>query len=62
MHSIQTFVIGPEVGNCPSLIGVFDLKAVIAWLTPSAKINCSRNSMLVRPLAKHAHKQKINHA
>lgn len=28
-----------------------DLKAVMLWETPSAKMNCSRSSMLVRPLA-----------
>lgn len=27
------------------------LKAVMVWDTPSAKMNCSRSSMLVRPLA-----------
>lgn len=30
---------------------VFGLNAVMVCETPSAKMNCSRNSMLVRPLA-----------
>lgn len=29
------------------------LNAAIVCVTPSANINCSRNSMLVRPLATH---------
>lgn len=31
--------------------GVRGLNAAMLWDTPSAKINCSRSSMLVRPLA-----------
>lgn len=30
----------------------FDLNAVIVCDTPSAKMNCSRSSIFVRPLAK----------
>lgn len=31
--------------------GVRGRNAAMLWDTPSAKMNCSRNSMLVRPLA-----------
>lgn len=55
-----TFVIGPWllIGDdaCePFCVEPADdirgLNAAIDWDTPSANINCSRNSMLVRPLA-----------
>ena len=49
-----TFVIGPveEMLLRSELVVLFDLdlKAVIDWLTPSAKMNCSLSSMFVRPL------------
>jgi hypothetical protein len=37
-----------------------DLKAVMLWETPSAKMNCSRSSMLVRPLAGWSSEQNKN--
>ena len=50
------------LGRCPDwleteLLGLasaldLDLKAVILWETPEARVNCSRSSTLVRPLAK----------
>jgi len=56
---IKTFVMGPAVGR--DWADLFpletelplgrDLKACIVWETPSARINCSRNSIFVRPLA-----------
>ena len=33
-------------------LGLLDLKAVILCDAPGAKVNCSRSSTLVRPLAK----------
>lgn len=50
-------MIGPCVGIGDPVFGDCDdtdmrgLKAVILCDTPSARMNCSRNSMLVRPLA-----------
>jgi hypothetical protein len=56
----RTFMIGPEVRKeladepeAGEEADVFGLKAVIDWETPSARMNCSRSSMLVRPLALH---------
>lgn len=47
-----TFVMGPVDGGVFVLErGVRGLNAAMLWDTPSAKINCSRSSMLVRPLA-----------
>lgn len=52
-----TFVIGPCELIGEPLCGdpeTRGLKAAILWDTPSAKINCSLNSMFVRPLAIHS--------
>ena len=38
------------------LIEAFDLKGAMLWETPAAKVNCSRSSTLVRPLAVWAEK------
>ena len=53
-----TFVMGPagvrnELADDPEpgLDEVFGRKAVIDWETPSARMNCSRSSILVRPFA-----------
>jgi hypothetical protein len=58
-----TFVIGPEMlGRCPAapateasglgpLKDGLDLKGAMLCETPAAKVNCSRSSTLVRPLA-----------
>lgn len=42
-------------GDCPDCdeTDMRGLNAAIDWETPSAKINCSRNSIFVRPLAIH---------
>lgn len=52
-------MIGPTVDIAPvfGLITGFDLNAAMPWLTPSAKINCSRSSTFVRPLATRCSKQ-----
>lgn len=58
-NGCNTFVIGPwgvrsELEEEPEAGLAEDrllLKAVIVWDTPSARMNCSRSSMLVRPLA-----------
>jgi hypothetical protein len=39
----------------PSEIDTRGLKAAIDCETPSANMNCSRNSMFVRPLAKYSY-------
>lgn len=57
----RTFTIGPCVGMgepvCvepePAEPDMRGLNAAIDCETPAARINCSRNSMLVRPLALH---------
>ncbi len=58
-----TFVMGPEtLGRCPELpeteasgLGPLndglDLKGVMLWETPAARVNCSRSATLARPLA-----------
>ena len=56
-----TLVIGPDVGMpfLPSpdmeevgeAAGALDLKGVMDWDTPEARVNCSLSSTLVRPLA-----------
>lgn len=64
MLFLFTLVIGPDIlGRCPDcpeteLLGLVSvaleglaLKAVILCETPEAKVNCSRNSTFVRPLA-----------
>ena len=65
-----TFVIGPEtLGRCwlelpeteasglgPLKDGL-DLNGVMLWETPAAKVNCSRSSTLVRPLAVWAERE-----
>lgn len=56
-----TLIIGPCVGIGDPFWGDCDdidtrgLNAVMLCETPSAKMNCSRNSMLVRPLADYPH-------
>lgn len=70
---------GPAVGrDCADLLPLWletllapvvpglALKAVMVWDTPSAKMNCSRSSIFVRPLAtlrqeeiKQKHKNNI---
>lgn len=53
----QTLVMGPWVGRVtisvlPVIwVLILETKGVIAWDTPSAKVNCSRSSIFVRPLA-----------
>lgn len=59
LHAVnkQTLVMGPWVGrvivsvlpDCWDLI--LETKGVMLWETPSAKVNCSRSSTLVFPLA-----------
>jgi hypothetical protein len=63
-----TLVIGPDMlGLWPEgpatdesglgpLIEAFDLNGAMLWETPEAKVNCSRSSTLVRPLADWAEK------
>ncbi len=61
---LLTFVIGPVMPFLPSpdtllvgdSLGAFVLNEVMAWLTPGARVNCSRNSTLVRPLAANTKK------
>lgn len=52
-------MIGPTVDIAPvfGLITGLDLNAAMPWLTPSAKINCSRSSTFVRPLATQSNEQ-----
>ena len=40
-----------EVGDSPRSPRGFDLNGVMDWETPEARVNCSRSSTLVRPLA-----------
>ena len=40
-----------EVGDSPRSPRGFDLNGVMDWETPEARVNCSLNSTLVRPLA-----------
>ena len=55
---------GPEMlGLCPwpemdpdGDCAVLDLNGVMDWETPEARVNCSRSSTLVRPLAANTHK------
>jgi len=62
-HARQTLVMGPATDwvRCdpaelaPGL--ALGLNAVILCDTPSAKMNCSRSSMFVRPLAAIQHKE-----
>ena len=61
MGRILTLVMGPEVGRplrpSPEMeevgeaAGALDLKGVMDWETPEARVNCSLSSTLVRPLA-----------
>ena len=61
---LLTFVIGPVMPFLPSpdtelvgdSLGALVLNEVMAWLTPGARVNCSRNSTLVRPLAANTKK------
>ena len=46
----RTFVMGPKAGIEPGSF-ILDRKAAMAWLAPSGRMNCSRNSTLVLPLA-----------
>ena len=46
--------VAPEYVELPEYelpLGLFDTKPAIDWLTPEARVNCSRSSTLVRPLA-----------
>ena len=46
------FLVSPETDDVgEACCGAFDLKGVIDWDTPDAKVNCSLNSTLVRPFA-----------
>lgn len=61
VHESSTLVMGPVEGVRSELaeepepgvvdVDVFGLNAVIDCDTPSAKMNCSRSSMFVRPFA-----------
>lgn len=59
LNGSQTLVMGPvDDAREPADAGLWvveirGLKAVIDCDTPSARMNCSRSSMLVRPLAVH---------
>jgi hypothetical protein len=60
---MSTFMIGPmTLSRCPELpatelsglaplMDILGLKEAIPWDTPGARVNCSRSSTLVRPLA-----------
>lgn len=56
-----TFIIGPCVGTgdgdpwCDEAFDTRGLNAAMLCDTPSARMNCSRSSMFVRPLAEHTH-------
>ena len=41
----------PETEDVGLSLGAFDLNGVMDWETPEARVNCSRSSTLVRPLA-----------
>jgi len=62
-HARQTLVMGPATdwvrcGPAELAPGLaLGLNAVILCDTPSAKMNCSRSSMFVRPLAAIQHKE-----
>lgn len=43
----------PETEEVGDSRGAFDLKGVMDWETPEARVNCSRSSTLVRPFAEH---------
>jgi len=41
--------VSPETEEVGLSLGAFDLKGVMDWETPEARVNCSRSSTLVRP-------------
>ena len=43
--------VSPETEDVGLSLGAFDLKGVMDWETPEARVNCSRSSTLVRPFA-----------
>ena len=56
-HEVPLVTLEPDLGvpteePPPFLMGVpLDTNPAIDWDTPSARMNCSRSSMFVRPLA-----------
>ena len=48
---IEPLRVSPETEDVGLSLGAFDLNGVIDWETPEARVNCSRSSTLVRPLA-----------
>ena len=48
---MEPFLVSPETEEVGLSLGALDLKGVIDWETPEARVNCSRSSTLVRPLA-----------
>ena len=48
--------VSPETEEVGDSRGALDLKGVMDWETPEARVNCSRSSTLVRPLAAQTHR------
>ena len=66
LHVVPLVTLEPERGvpaeEAPFRRGVpLDTNPAIDWETPSAKMNCSRSSMFVRPLARENVKDYINY-
>ena len=51
MLSLCPELLATEASGLAPLIDILGLKVAIPWETPGAKVNCSRSSTLVRPLA-----------
>ena len=49
----------PDIDPLGLLAVGFDLNGVILWDTPEARVNCSLNSTLVRPLARYKNVREL---